>query len=59
RMIEDSVTIIVLGNKYNRAIYDAKKMIPIFQPNMEMDDEEKHSNANEKLMMNLETDSTR
>ncbi|MEO6221556.1 MAG: serine hydrolase domain-containing protein [Ginsengibacter sp.] len=31
RMIEDSVTIIVLGNKYNRAIYDAKKMAAIFQ----------------------------
>lgn len=59
RMIEDSVTIIVLGNKYNRAIYEAKKMAPIFQPTMEMDDEEKHANTSDKLMMNLETDSSK
>ncbi len=59
RMIEDSVTIIVLGNKYNRAIYDAKKMAPIFQPTMEMEDGEKNANPHEKLMMNLETDSSK
>ncbi len=59
RMIEDSVTIIVLGNKYNRAIYDAKKMAAVFQPSVEIDDEEKHTSANEKLMMNLEIDSTK
>ncbi len=40
RMIQDSVTIIVLGNKYNRAIYDAKKMIPIFGSSLELDDSE-------------------
>ena len=39
RMIEDSVTIIVLGNKYNRAIYDAKKMAVIFEPSSIMEDE--------------------
>lgn len=59
RMIEDSVTIIVLGNKYNRAIYDAKKMAPIFQPAMQMDDGEKNASANDKLIMNLETDSSK
>ena len=59
RMIEDSVTIIVLGNKYNRAVYDAKKMAPIFQPTMEMDDGEKNANTHEKLMMNLEVDSSK
>ncbi len=52
-------TIIVLGNKYNRAIYEAKKMTPIFQPTMEMDDGERNGNPNEKLMMNLETDSSK
>ncbi|MDQ6842938.1 MAG: beta-lactamase family protein [Bacteroidota bacterium] len=57
RMIEDSVTIIVLGNKYNRAIYDAKKMVPIFQPSKEMDDEERHANPKDDLMMNVEADS--
>lgn len=50
RMIQDSVTIIVLGNKYNRAIYDARKMIPIFQPTLELDDSEhssdRHSDMN-------------
>ncbi len=39
RMIEDSVTIIVLGNKYTRAIYDAKKMAVIFEPSSIMEDE--------------------
>ncbi|MEO6639116.1 MAG: serine hydrolase domain-containing protein [Ginsengibacter sp.] len=59
RMIEDSVTIVVLGNKYNRAIYDAKKMAPIFQPTMQMDDGEKNATPNEKLTMNLEADSSK
>jgi CubicO group peptidase (beta-lactamase class C family) len=39
RMIEDSVTIIVLGNKYNRSIYDAKKMAVFFEPSSIMEDE--------------------
>ena len=39
RMIEDSVTIIVLGNKYNRSIYDAKKMAVFFEPSSVMEDE--------------------
>ncbi len=30
RMIQDSVTIIVLGNKYNRNIYQAKQMEKYF-----------------------------
>lgn len=47
RMIQDSVTIIVLGNKYNRAIYDAKKMIPIFDSSHELDDSEHNSNSEE------------
>jgi CubicO group peptidase (beta-lactamase class C family) len=41
RMIQDSVTIIVLGNKYNRAIYQAKKMAQIFDPSSVIEDEEK------------------
>jgi CubicO group peptidase (beta-lactamase class C family) len=41
RMIQDSVTIIVLGNKYDRAIYQAKKMSEIFQPESVMEVEEK------------------
>ncbi len=30
RLVQDSATIIVLGNKYNRRIYDAKKMYSAF-----------------------------
>ena len=41
RMIQDSVTIIVLGNKFNHAIYQAKKMTTLFEPTSVMEDEEK------------------
>lgn len=41
RMIQDSVTIIVLGNKYNHAIYKSKKMTEIFEPSNVMQDDEK------------------
>ena len=44
RMIQDSVTIIVLGNKYNRNIYQAKKMAEIFDPSSVLEDEEKPAN---------------
>jgi CubicO group peptidase (beta-lactamase class C family) len=30
RLIQDSATVIVLGNRYNRRIYDAKKIFPAF-----------------------------
>ena len=43
RMIQDSTTIIVLGNKYNRAIYTAKNMAPIFEPSSVMEDDEKEA----------------
>jgi CubicO group peptidase (beta-lactamase class C family) len=45
RMIQDSVTIIVLGNKYNPYIYKSKKMAEIFEPSSVMTDEE---NSNTK-----------
>ncbi|MEO6289909.1 MAG: serine hydrolase domain-containing protein [Ginsengibacter sp.] len=57
RMIQDSVTIIVLGNKYNRSIYDAKKMASVFQPNMVIEDEEKGANSKDQLIMNMDPDS--
>ncbi|MDP4286059.1 MAG: serine hydrolase domain-containing protein [Bacteroidota bacterium] len=40
RMIQDSVTIIVLGNKYNRSIYQSKKMTEIFNQDSMMEDDE-------------------
>ncbi len=43
RMIQDSVTIIVLGNKYNRAIYESKKMAEIFNPSSQMQDDDRVS----------------
>lgn len=57
RMIQDSVTIIVLGNKYNRAIYDAKKMAAIFQSSAIMEDEEKGANNNDDLTADVKQDS--
>ena len=39
RMIQDSVTIIVLGNKYNRNIYQAKKMAAFFSSGPDLQDE--------------------
>ena len=47
RLIQDSATIIVLGNKYNRAIYDAKKLANSFTPYFTIDEEEKPDNLNE------------
>lgn len=58
RMIEDSVTIIILGNKYNRAIYDAKKMAAIFQSSAIMEDDEKPGSNNEALSTDETQDST-
>ncbi len=57
RMIQDSVTIIVLGNKYNRAIYDAKKMAAIFQSSAIMEDEERVGNNNDDLTADIKQDS--
>ena len=47
RLIQDSATIIVLGNKYNRAIYDAKKLANIFDPYFITDEEDKSDNQKE------------
>jgi CubicO group peptidase (beta-lactamase class C family) len=47
RLIQDSATIIILGNKYNRAIYDAKKMVNIFEPYFITDEEDKGDNLKE------------
>lgn len=40
RMIQDSVTIIVLGNKYNSNIYQSKKMAEFFNPGLKIEDEQ-------------------
>lgn len=58
RMIQDSVTIIVLGNKYNRAIYDAKKMAAIFQSSAIMEDEDRGTGNNIDLSTDEKQDST-
>lgn len=39
RSIQDSVTIIVLGNKYNRNIYNAKQIAEIFEGGIAIEDE--------------------
>jgi CubicO group peptidase (beta-lactamase class C family) len=45
RMIQDSATIIVLGNKFNSYIYKSKKMAEIFEPSSVMEDDEKQGNS--------------
>jgi hypothetical protein len=54
RMIEDSVTIIVLGNKYNSNIYHAKDLESIFDPGVPSggeENEEMSSNAPAKRIV--------
>ena len=41
RLVQDSTTIIILGNKYNRNVYDAKKMANIFSNYFETDEVDK------------------
>ena len=44
-MIQDSATIIVLGNRFNSYIYKSKKMAEIFEPSSVMADDEKDPNT--------------
>ncbi|MEO6455826.1 MAG: serine hydrolase domain-containing protein, partial [Ginsengibacter sp.] len=39
-LVEDSATIIVLGNKYNRSVYEAKKLANVFGPYFNIKEEE-------------------
>ena len=39
RMIRDSVTIIVLGNKYNPLIYQSKEIANVFDSGLKIEDE--------------------
>jgi len=45
RLISDSATIIVLGNKFNRNIYHAKDLAVIFGNNYKSDEDEEPNNA--------------
>jgi hypothetical protein len=47
RLIEDSATIIALGNKFNRSIYDVKKLANIFQYYFDTDEDDKIENGME------------
>lgn len=47
RLTQDSATIIILGNKYNRNVYEAKKLANIFSPYFESDEEERSENNKE------------
>jgi CubicO group peptidase (beta-lactamase class C family) len=47
RLVQDSATIIILGNKYNRNVYQAKKMANIFSAYFETDEEDRSENMNE------------
>ena len=56
RLFQDSATIIILGNKYNRNVYEAKKIANIFSPYFETDEEEK-PDSKELTMANEYVDS--
>lgn len=57
RMIQDSVTIIVLGNKYNRLIYDAKDMETVFDPGSYLSNEDNATMSKEEINTNENPDS--
>lgn len=44
-LIQDSVAIIVLGNKYNRVVYEAKKLANLFEPYFNTDEEEEKTDG--------------
>ena len=50
RPVQDSATIIILGNKYNRNIYEVKKMANIFAPYFQYDEEETSENLKEATL---------
>jgi CubicO group peptidase (beta-lactamase class C family) len=58
RLIEDSATIIALGNKFNRAVYDAKKLSNIFQHYFDTDEDDKIENNTETVSTDEPKDST-
>jgi len=49
RLIQDSATIIVLSNKFNRAVYDAKKLANIFQHYFNTDEYDSLENSKETV----------
>ncbi|MEO9020486.1 MAG: serine hydrolase domain-containing protein [Ginsengibacter sp.] len=57
RMIEDSVTIIVLGNKFNKNIYEAKDMEGFFSGDVLLNGEDKAAISKEEINTNENSDS--
>ena len=57
RMIQDSVTIIVLGNKYNRNIYEAKDMEGYFDPGVLLNGYENAAMSKEEINTNESSES--
>lgn len=50
RLVQDSATIIILGNKYNRNVYEVTKMANIFSPYFQYDEEETSENLKEAIL---------
>ena len=57
RMIQDSVTIIVLGNKYNRNIYEAKDLEGYFASDVSLNGEDAAAVSKEEINTNDNPDS--
>ncbi len=50
RLVQDSATIIILGNKYNRNVYEVTKMANIFSPYFQHDEEDTSENLTEAIL---------
>jgi CubicO group peptidase (beta-lactamase class C family) len=55
RLIQDSATIIILGNKYNRNVYQAKKLANSFSTYFEFDEEEKSEMVQDTASKNADS----
>ncbi len=54
RLVPDSVTIIILGNKYNRNVYQAKKLANTFSNYFEKDEEDRSENIQDTATKNAD-----
>jgi len=57
RMIQDSVTIIVLGNQFNKNIYEAKDLEGYFDSNVLLNGEDDAASSKEEINTNEHPDS--
>lgn len=52
RLVQDSATIIILGNKYNRNVYEARKLANLFSNYFETDEDDNSETSNDTAVKN-------